>query len=135
MTLSEAGDRGWGCAGTLPSYPKGIPDVHCGGRRVSSTVPSERCEAPEGRRLPSGGRANRRPSAIAEGKGQMKGKPSAPEPCRQQVVRRPRPEKYPVGGLAVLRALDNYQMFTGRFSDALLHRIPGQGRPPGLSEG
>jgi hypothetical protein len=34
MTLSEAGDRGWGCAGTLPSYPKGIPDVRCGGRRV-----------------------------------------------------------------------------------------------------
>ena len=22
-----AGVRGWGCAGTLPSYPKGIPDV------------------------------------------------------------------------------------------------------------
>jgi hypothetical protein len=45
--MLEAGDRGWGYAGTLPSYPKGIPDVQCGGRRVSSTVPSERCEAPE----------------------------------------------------------------------------------------
>jgi len=22
------------CAGTLPSHPKGIPDVRCGGRRV-----------------------------------------------------------------------------------------------------
>jgi len=26
FTLMGAGDRGWGCAGTLPSYPKGIPD-------------------------------------------------------------------------------------------------------------
>jgi intein-encoded DNA endonuclease-like protein len=48
----------------------------------------------------------------------------------------PRPRKNtPCGGLAVLRALDDYQMFTGRFSDALSHHIPGQGRPPGPNGG
>jgi hypothetical protein len=46
MTLSEAGDRGGDAPGPFPSS-QGVPDVHCGGRRVSSTVPSERCEAPE----------------------------------------------------------------------------------------
>jgi hypothetical protein len=35
---------------------------------------------------------------IWEGKGRMKGKPSAPEPCRQQTVRGPRPEGIPRQG-------------------------------------
>ena len=65
----------------------------------------------------------------------MKGKPSAPEPCRQQTVRGLRPKEYPVGGLAVLRALDNYQNVYWMISDALLHHIPGQGRPPGPNGG
>jgi hypothetical protein len=35
----ELGTGGGCCAGTLPSYPKGIPDVRCGGRRVSRVIP------------------------------------------------------------------------------------------------
>jgi hypothetical protein len=31
----------------LPQLPYRDPGRRCGGRRVSSTVPSERCEAPE----------------------------------------------------------------------------------------
>jgi hypothetical protein len=61
----------------------------------------------------------------------MKGKPSAPEPCRQQTVRGPRPEGIPRRGASGPPGTRWILMFTGRFSDALLHRIPGQGRPPG----
>jgi hypothetical protein len=63
----------------------------------------------------------------------MKGKPSAPEPCRQQVVRGPRPEGIPRRGASGSPGTRRSLMITGRFSDALSHRIPGQGRPPGLS--
>jgi hypothetical protein len=65
----------------------------------------------------------------------MKGKPSAPEPCRQQTVRGPRPEGIPRRGASgppgTWRLSDVYWMIL----DALSHHIPGQGRPPGLSGG
>jgi hypothetical protein len=37
----------------------------------------------------------------------------------------------PCGGLAVLRALDNYQMFTGRFLMRSLTTSPGKAGLPG----
>jgi hypothetical protein len=65
----------------------------------------------------------------------MKGKPSAPEPCRQQTVRGPRPEGIPrrgASGSPDTRQLpDVYWMIL----DALSHHIPGQGRPPGPNGG
>jgi hypothetical protein len=65
----------------------------------------------------------------------MKGKPSAPEPCRQQVVRRPRPEGIPRQGG---RRFSGHSMNSDDYwiiLDALSHHIPGQGRPPGPSGG
>jgi hypothetical protein len=46
ITVLGAGDRGWGCAGTLPSYPKGIPDadVAAGGCPALSSLLRGWCE-------------------------------------------------------------------------------------------
>jgi hypothetical protein len=86
------------CAGTLPSYPKGIPD---------DNVAAGGCPAPfrrNGVRRLSEGAASRRGAGLTAdlpqcgGERAMKGKPSAPEPCRQQTVRGPRPEGIPRRG-------------------------------------
>jgi hypothetical protein len=68
-----------------------------------------------------GGRANRRPSAVAEGKGEMRGcplvggsfEPLPPAGCLGSRGPGLMAANTPCGGLAVLRALGNYQMFTG----------------------
>jgi hypothetical protein len=87
-------------------------------RRVSRTVPSERCEgwsaSYEGTATRQGGRANRHNPSNLGGERAMKGKP----PGSRALPPAGGPEaaalkNTPPGGLAVLRALDDYQMFTG----------------------
>jgi hypothetical protein len=84
-------------------------------------------------RLPPSCEGMRRGSGADEGVPPCGGPLS---PCRHEWSGEPRPRKNtPCGGLAVLRALDDYLMKLDDFSDALSHHIPGQGRPPGLSGG
>jgi hypothetical protein len=84
-----------------------------------------------------GGRANRRPSAVLpscegmrRGNGADEGVPPCGgplSPCRQQVVWRAAARKNtPCGGQAVLRTLDDYQIFTGRFQMRSFTTSPGK---------